>query len=98
SAGDKSGRWQAFIDYSSFYYSILSNDGKRQELGIKENEVGMIDNAILKIIRKRDLKSKELERNLGKVHAFVRSGNLKKYLQNPIAKEHIKNIAKEVKE
>ena len=98
SSGDKSGRWQAFIDYSSFYNSTLNSPNKRIQLGIKEEEVGGIDNAILKIIRKRELKSRELEKNLGKLHAFVRGGNLKKYLGNEIAKKHLLNIAKKVKE
>lgn len=97
-AGDREGRWQAFVDYSAFYYSVLNNPLKRQELGIKENEVGPIENAIFKIIRKRSLDSKELEKSFGKVHAFVRSGNLQKYLKDPIAKKHFINIAKNVVE
>ena len=97
-SGDKEGRWQAFVDYSSFYYSVLNNPIKRQKLGIKENEVGPIENAIFKIIRKRSLDSKELERSFGKVHAFVRSGNLQKYLENSTAKKHFINIAENVEE
>ncbi|PLX09479.1 MAG: hypothetical protein C0596_02790 [Marinilabiliales bacterium] len=81
-AGDKEGRWQAFVDYSSFYFSTLDNPLKRNELGIKESEVGLIENAIFKIIRKRNLDSGEVEKALGKVHSFVRGGNLKKYLDS----------------
>lgn len=98
SAGDKEGRWQAFIDYSNFYYSTLDNAAERLKLGIKEEEIGLIENAIFKIIRKRNLNSPEIEKVLGKLHAFVRGGNLKKYLSNTDAKKHLINIAKEVKE
>ena len=98
STGDKDGRWQAFIDYASFYHSSLENEKKRMALGIGEHEIGPIENAIFKIIRKRNLNSVELERQLGKVHAFVRGGNLKKYLTNPIAKKCLINIAKKVDE
>lgn len=97
-AGDKEGRWQAFIDYSSFYHSTLKNPSKLQELGITDGEEGLIENAIFKIIRKRNLNSRELERALGKVHSFVRGGNLKKYVKNPTAKRHLVKIAKEVNE
>ncbi|WP_257657882.1 hypothetical protein [Parapedobacter lycopersici] len=98
SAGDKEGRWQAFIDYSNFYYSTLNNPTARIKFGIIESEIGLIENAIFKIIRKRNLKSTEIEKALGKVHAFVRGGNLKKYLGNDSAKKHLINIAKEVDE
>lgn len=98
SAGDKEGRWQAFIDYSNFYYSTLDNAAERLKLGIKEEEIGLIENAIFKIIRKRNLNSHEIEKVLGKLHAFVRGGNLKKYLSNKDAKRYLINIAKEVKE
>jgi hypothetical protein len=97
SAGDKEGRWQAFKDYSNFYYSTLANPAARLNLGIKEEEVGLIENAIFKIIRKRNLNS-EVEKVLGKVHAFVRGGNLKKYLGNKEAKRHLIAIAKDVEE
>jgi len=92
--GDKEGRWQAFIDYSSFYYSTLCNPTKKYELGIKDGEEGRIENALFKIIRKRNLNSRDLENALGKVHSFMRGGNLKKYLTNPTAKKHLINIAK----
>jgi len=99
-AGDKEGRWQAFVDYSSFYFSTLDNPLKRNELGIKESEVGLIENAIFKIIRKRNLDSGEVEKALGKVHSFVRGGNLKKYLDSSKtdAKKYFIKIAKEVDE
>ncbi len=98
STGDREGRWQAFLDYSNFYHSILNEPGERLKLGIEDKEVGLIENAIFKIIRKRNLNSTELEKILGKVHAFVRTGNLKKYLGNKEAKKHLIAIAKDVKE
>ncbi|MCC6602455.1 MAG: hypothetical protein IT327_04555 [Anaerolineae bacterium] len=49
-------------------------------------------------VRKRNLNSKELERHFGKVHAFVRSSNLKKYLGNQQAKKFFLDIAENVKE
>ncbi len=94
--GDSKGRWQAFIDYSNFYHTYLLNDKQRQNLGIQKVEVPLIEEAIFKIIRKRQLDSKELQKALGKVHSFVRSTNLKKYLKNEVAKKSILNIAKEV--
>ncbi|MEP1779739.1 hypothetical protein [Reichenbachiella sp.] len=98
SVGDKQGRWQAFIDYSAFYSNCLMKAEKRRELGIKDGEEGKIENAIFKIIRKRSLNSKEMEKSLGKVHAFVRASNLKKYIQNEIAKKHLINISNQVEE
>lgn len=98
SVGDRQGRWQAFIDYSAFHTTCLVNSAKKRELGIKDGEEGKIENAIFKIIRKRSLNSKEMEKSLGKVHAFVRASNLKKYVQNETAKRHLINISKEVDE
>lgn len=98
SAGDKEGRWQAFKDYSNFYYTTLNNAEARKNIGISEIEIGLIENSIFKIIRKRRLDSREIEKVLGKVHSFVRPGNLKKYLSKPDAKKYLLNIAKEVPE
>ena len=95
SAGDRSGRWQAFIDYSSFYSGTLENKSKLAEYQIKESEIGKIENAIFKIIRKRSLNS-ELESTIGKVHEFVRKAP--KYIKNPEAKKFLLKIADEAKE
>jgi hypothetical protein len=96
STGDKEGRWQAFIDYSHVYYGSLSNKSKLAEYKVKENEVGKIENAIFKIIRKRSLNSKELESSIGKVHEFIRKSP--KYFKNIEAKRFILKIAEDVKE
>lgn len=94
--GDKEGRWQAFIDYSNFYNGVLKNKSKHGEYNLKENEVGRIENAISKIIRKRSLNSKELESSIGKVHDFIRKAP--KYIKNTEAKKFLLKIADEVKE
>lgn len=89
SVNDKEGRWQAFVDYSNFKSSTLENPSKRNSLKIKENEIGKIENAVFKIIRKRSLSVKGTD--LGKVHDLVRK--LPKYLANEEAKKLILQIA-----
>lgn len=91
SAGDKEGRWQAFIDYSDFAENILSNADERNKLGVEEGDVSKIHASIFKIIRKRDINN-TLESTIGKLHAFVRGSNLKKYLSNPEAKKSLLKI------
>ncbi len=97
SVNDKEGRWQAFIDYSNFVLSTFHNKSKMTELKIKENEVGNIENAVFKIIRKRSLSVQGTD--MGKVHDFVRK--LPKYLVNEEAKKHIleiKNVPEDISE
>jgi len=96
SANDKEGRWQAFIDYSNFRSNILDNKSKLGQFNIKETEVGKIQNAVFKIIRKRSLNAKGMEGTIGKVHEFVRK--LPKYLSNENSKKLILNIADSVTE
>jgi hypothetical protein len=96
STGDKEGRWQAFIDYSTVYYGTLENKNKQIEYKIKEAEIRKIENAIFKIIRKRSLNSKELESTIGKVHDFVRKSP--KYIKNLESKKFLLKIAEEVGE
>ncbi|WP_281234841.1 hypothetical protein [Flavobacterium gelatinilyticum] len=96
-ANDKEGRWQAFIDYSGFVSGTLQNKSKMNDLKIKENEVGNIENAVFKIIRKRSLSVKGTD--IGKVHDFVRK--LPKYLGNEEAKKlilDIKNVPEDIPE
>ncbi len=94
--GDREGRWQAFIDYSNFYHGTLTNPKKQGEYGIKDTEVRKIENAVFKIIRKRNLQVKELEQSIGKVHDLIRK--MPKYLKNGESKKFILKIAEEVKE
>ena len=94
---DKEGRWQAFIDYSNFYTGTLLNKQKLTEFKIKENEVGGIENAMFKIIRKRSLSVQGTD--IGKVHDFVRK--MPKYLANEDAKKliiEIKNVPENIPE
>jgi len=96
-ANDKEGRWQAFIDYSNFVIGNIQNKSKMNDLKIKENEVGNIENAVFKIIRKRSLSVQGTD--IGKVHDFVRK--LPKYLINEEAKKHIldvKNVPEDIPE
>ncbi|TDX02188.1 hypothetical protein [Dinghuibacter silviterrae] len=96
SAGDKEGRWQAFIDYSNVYYGTILNKAKLAEFKVKESEIGKIENAIFKVIRKRSLNSKELESSIGKVHDFVRKSP--KYIKNAEARKFLLKISEEVPE
>lgn len=55
SRGDKKGRWQAFIEYHKVVYKKLLDENKRIEMGIKEDEIGKIEDTIFKIIRTQDI-------------------------------------------
>jgi hypothetical protein len=89
SVSDSEGRWQAFLDYSNFNSTTLNDKIKLSNLKIKDSEVGKIENAVFKIIRKRSLNVKNSD--LGKVHEFIRK--LPKYLDNEEAKKSILKIS-----
>lgn len=91
SINDREGRWQAFVDYSNFYAGTLSNKTKLGQLQLKESDVGKLEMAVFKIIRKRSLSSKSGESPVGKLHEFIRK--LPKYLGNEEATTHILKIA-----
>ena len=78
---DPEGRWQAFIDYYKNVYKKLENEKDRIKLGIEEDEIGKIEDAAFKIIKKRDLKG------LGKVHKIMR--DLPKMLKNEGSKKEL---------
>jgi hypothetical protein len=82
--GDSEGRWQAFIDYYGSVYKSLKSERKRIEMGIEEDEVGLIEDISFKIIRKREIPT------LGKVHQLMRS--LPKWLKNSEAKRELLKI------
>ena len=85
--GDREGRWQAFIDYSKIYDQL--NDNKRRlELGVEEKEIGAVEDAAFKIIRKREF------RNFKKAHDIIRS--FPKLLTNKDSKRELLNINKSV--
>lgn len=83
---DPKGRWQAFIDYYKNVYKKLENEKDRIRLGIEEDEIGKIEDAAFKIIRKRDLP------DLGKVHKVMR--DLPKFLKNEESKKELFKLSK----
>ena len=83
--GDPEGRWQAFIDYSHKYQQF-KDQGKRIKLAIKEEEVGKIEQAAFRIIRKRDLEQLGL-----KAHKVMR--DLPKWLEHKESKHELLKIA-----
>ncbi len=91
SINDREGRWQAFVDYSNFYSGTLSNKAKLSQLVIKESEIGKLEIAVFKIIRKRSLNTRSSESPLGKLHEVIRK--LPKYLSNTDATIHLLKIA-----
>jgi hypothetical protein len=81
----REGRWQAFIDYYQSVHKKIYDDKQRIKMRVKEDEIGKIENAAFKIIRKKDLP------DLGKVHAIMR--DFPRILSEPGAKEEILKIA-----
>ena len=79
--GDREGRWQAFLDYYNNVYKQLIDSKKRIKLGVKEDEVGHIEDVAFKIIRKREFP------DLPKVHKIMR--DLPKWLSNKDAKKQL---------
>ena len=53
---DREGRWEAFKDYYNFVEKKLNDKDKLYELGLKEDEVGLVRDVAFKIIRKREFK------------------------------------------
>ena len=78
-AGDRLGRWEAFIDYYARVKKNLNDPNKRIKMGIDENEIGDIEEIAFKIIRKREFPE------LPKVHMLMRQ--LPKMLENKHAKK-----------
>jgi len=82
---DREGRWQAFIDYYNYVHKKLTDKKKLIEMGIEEEEIGKIEDAAFKIIRKRDIP------DCGKVHVIMR--DFPKLLSNKEAKKEILKIS-----
>ena len=82
---DPEGRWQAFMDYYKQVHQKLTDKKKLVEMGIEEDEVGRIEDAAFKIIRKREIPT------LGKVHQIMRS--FPKWLSNSSAKNELLKIS-----
>jgi hypothetical protein len=83
---DREGRWQAFLDYYKSVGKKLNDDHRIYDLGISENEVGIVRDIAFKIIRKREFKE------LPKVHEIMRK--LPQMLINPEAKEALFQLKK----
>jgi hypothetical protein len=83
--GDREGRWQAFLDYYSHVCKKIYDEKQRLALGIKETEVGEVEDIAFKIIRKREFKG------LGKAHMIIR--DLPKWIGNPESKKELFKIA-----
>ena len=87
-AGDKEGRWQAFIDYSNTYKTKFQNQRFLLEHGIDESEIGEIEEAAFDIIRLRNVP------DMQKVHTIMR--DLHKYCITREGRKELTNIAKKV--
>lgn len=85
---DREGRWQAFIDYSKFYFTCVTNAAWRQKAGIDEDDVGRIEEAAFKLIKHRTLKG------LPKIHMLMRK--LPKICANPASRSELLWIGDEV--
>lgn len=85
---DPEGRWQAFKDYSDIYSSCFSNKKRLMELGIREEEIGGIEEAAFDIIRLR------IVPDMPKAHMIMR--DLPKYCRTREGKKEILKIADDV--
>lgn len=85
---DKEGRWQAFIDYSKFYHTCLTNKRWQIEKEIDEEDIGEIEEAAFKMIRLRMFKG------LPKIHQLMR--DLPKMCARKDSRKEILKIADEV--
>ncbi len=78
---DRTGRWQAFLDYSKYVRKKLDDEYKRIKMGIEDDETGEAEEIAFKIIRKREFQ------DLPKVHKIMR--DLPKWFANPTAKKEL---------
>lgn len=85
---DKEGRWQAFVDYSKFFYTYLNNPQWQIKCGVDEEDIGAIEEAAFKMIRLRTIKG------LPKVHQLMRK--LPKLCARKESRKEILSIANEV--
>jgi len=83
---DSEGRWQAFRDYYNSVYLKLTDKTQLIRLGINEHEVGKIEDACFKIIRKR-----EFPGELPKAHLIIRQ--IPKILASPEAKKELLKVS-----
>lgn len=82
--GDPEGRWQAFLDYYNNLCKKIDNPKERMKLGIRENEVGKIEDVAFKIIRMRQVRGLP---GITKVHDVMRK--MHKWLCNRDSKKEL---------
>jgi hypothetical protein len=87
-ASDKEGRWQAFIDYSKFYYNYLTNPKWQLKNGVAEEDIGTVEDVAFKMIRLRMFKG------LLKIHQLMRK--LPKLCAVEDSRKELLSIADEV--
>jgi hypothetical protein len=85
--GDSEGRWQAFLEYYKVVFKKLNDEKQRIKLGIQEDEIGKIENAAFRIIRKR-----EIDGLNKKAHQIMR--DIPKLLTNINSKKELFELAK----
>lgn len=87
-------RWQAFVDYSNFYNSVLKDDVKRAKFfdkkPILEEDIPTIEDIAFKIIRKGTF-NKDIIRD--KLHMIIR--DLKNIIKNEDGRDQLFRIADE---
>ena len=86
---DPEGRWQAFRDYSDTYSNCFGNAKRMMELGLKEEEIGQIEEAAFDIIRVRTIP------DMPKAHMIMR--DLPKYCRTREGKKELLKIADDVR-
>ena len=102
--GDPDGRWEAFMTFNSSVFSKLKEPKAREELNVKENEVGKVIDSAFKIIRKRDLKTGRLNDIMRKFPKMLHDDSAKKEVlmlsENPmkLTQEEITRDGQEVDE
>jgi len=80
--GDPEGRWQAFLEYYQYVYKKLKEPKELLKLNLREDDVGKVEDAAFKLIRKREFG--EIGR---KVHMLMRE--LPGILKNEQAKREL---------
>ncbi len=85
--GDREGRWQAFLDYYNSVYKKITDEKQRAKLGIREDEIGKVEEVAFKIIRQREIPGLP---GITKVHQVMRM--LPKWLENKHSKKELFNI------
>ena len=83
-------RWQAFVDYSNFYYNYLKNERKRMvyfDGNVDEIDIPVIEDIAFKILRKRRFNSENLS---DKLHMLMRQ--LRDIYKDKDARKEIEKI------